>query len=269
MIPFTIDQFLNVFARYNVAVWPAQIVLYAIALCAIGLALQRSRDFSRSINCLLSVLWLWSGIVYQLIFFSRINNAAYLFGALFIVQSFLFIYAGVVKRKMALSFFPGSYGTIGGLFFIYALVIYPVLSYKLGHRYPMTPTLGVPCPTIIFTFGMFLWSRRKVPFHIMIIPLLWSLVGISAALSLGMKEDFGLAIAGLSGFLLIVQQNRKGRVSDGLIGPRDAECSEPELSRQSNVDRRWQAAAAMHGGDTEKAQRIQMVTNRGRKNLEG
>jgi hypothetical protein len=25
MIPFTVDQFLNVFARYNAAVWPAQI----------------------------------------------------------------------------------------------------------------------------------------------------------------------------------------------------------------------------------------------------
>ncbi|MFZ0750450.1 MAG: DUF6064 family protein, partial [Pyrinomonadaceae bacterium] len=77
MIPFTVDQFLNVFARYNEAVWPAQIVLYAIALCAIGLAIQRSSDFSRSIAFLLSVLWLWSGIVYHLIFFSRINPAAY------------------------------------------------------------------------------------------------------------------------------------------------------------------------------------------------
>lgn len=166
----------------------------------------------------MAVLWLWSGIVYQLVFFSRINQAAYLFGAFFIFQSLLFIYAGVLKRKISFSFSRSPYGIIGGLFFIYALLIYPVLSYKLGHRYPMTPTFGVPCPTIIFTFGMFLWSKREVPLRITIIPLLWSLIGFSAALSLGMKEDFGLVVAGISSFLFIVFRNRKQRASTGSIG---------------------------------------------------
>lgn len=219
MIPFTMEHFLEVFARYNVAVWPAQGVLYAIALCAIGLALQRTRNFSRNINCLLSVLWLWSGIVYHLIHFSRINPAAYLFGMLFIFQSFLFIYAGVLKGKISFSFSLTLHGIIGGLFFIYALVIYPVLSYRLGHRYPMTPTFGVPCPTIIFTFGMFLWTRRNVPLYLMVIPLLWSLIGLSAALSIGMKEDFGLVVAGVSSFFLIVLRNRKERASTRLVSP--------------------------------------------------
>ena len=209
MIPFTIDQFLNVFARYNVAVWPAQIILWAIALFAIGLALQRSRDFSRSISCLLSVLWLWSGIVYHLIFFSRVNQAAYLFGAVFVFQSCLFIYVGVVKTDLSFGFVPNSQGIIGGLFFIYALVIYPILGYKLGHIYPTAPTFGVPCPVTIFTFGMLLWSRQKLPLYMAIIPMLWSMVGFSAAWSLGMTEDFGLVVAGVSGFLLIICQKLK------------------------------------------------------------
>lgn len=219
MIPFTVEQFLDVFARYNAGVWPAQIVLYGIALLAIGLTIQRSGDFSRSIACLLSVLWLWSGIVYHLIFFSRINSAAFIFGGLFTFQSCLFIYAGVWKRKLSFSISLTPYGIIGGLFIVYALVIYPVLSYKLGHRYPMTPTFGVPCPTIIFTFGMFLWTRRNVPLYLMVIPLLWSLIGLSAALSLGMKEDFGLVVAGVASFLLIVRRNRRARASTWLVGP--------------------------------------------------
>jgi hypothetical protein len=219
MIPFTVEQFLDVFARYNVAVWPAQVVLYAVALCAIGLAIQRSGNFSRSIAGLLSVLWLWSGIVYQLIFFSSINRAAYIFGGLFIFQSCLFIYAGVLKRKLSFGISLTPYGIIGGLFIVYALVMYPVLSYKLGHRYPMTPTFGVPCPTIIFTFGMFLWTRRNVPVYLIVIPLLWSLIGLSAALSIGMKEDFGLVVAGVSSFLLIVWRNRRARASTLIVSP--------------------------------------------------
>lgn len=219
MIPFTAEQFLDVFARYNVAVWPAQIVLYAFALSAIGLALQRSSDFSRSIACLLSVLWLWSGIVYHLIFFSRVNGAAYIFGGLFIFQSCLFIYAGVWKRNLLFGFSRTSYEIIGMLFFIYALLIYPVLSYKFGHRYPMAPTFGVPCPATIFTFGMFLWTRRNVPLYLMVIPLLWSLIGLSAALSMGMKEDFGLVVAGVTSFLLIARRNRSARASTWLVSP--------------------------------------------------
>jgi hypothetical protein len=218
MMPFTVEQFLDVFARYNVAVWPAQIGLYAVALYAIGLALQRSGNFSRSIACLLSVLWLWSGVVYHLIFFSRINRAAYMFGGLFIFQSCLFIYAGVLKRKLSLGISLTPYGIVGGLFIVYALVIYPVLSYKLGHRYPMTPTFGVPCPTIIFTFGMFLWTRRQVPLYLTIIPLLWALLGLSAALSIGMKEDFALVVAGVSSFFLIVRRNRRERAT-WLVSP--------------------------------------------------
>ena len=218
-MPFTLEQFLDVFTRYNLAVWPAQIVLYVVALCAIGLARQRSRDFSRSIACLLSFLWLWSGIIYHLIFFSRINNAAYIFGGLFIFQSCLFIYAGVWKRRLSFSISPTPYEIVGGLFVVYALVIYPVLSYKFGHRYPMTPTFGVPCPMTIFTFGIFLWTRRSVPLYLMVIPLLWSLIGLSAALSIAMTEDFGLVVAGVSSFFLIVRRNRRERASSWLVGP--------------------------------------------------
>jgi hypothetical protein len=219
MIPFTGEQFLEVFARYNEVVWPAQIVLYVVALCAISLVLQRSSDFSRSIACLLSVLWIWSGIVYHLIFFSRINGAAFIFGMLFIFQAFLFIYAGGLKRKLLFSISLTPDGIIGALFIIYALVIYPVLSYQLGHRYPMTPTFGVPCPSTIFTFGMFLWTSRNVPLYLMVIPLLWSLIGLSAALSIGMKEDFGLVVAGVFSFLLIVRRNRRARDFKWLAGP--------------------------------------------------
>ena len=37
MIPFTVDQFLNVFEQYNVAVWLAQVFLYTIGMFAISL----------------------------------------------------------------------------------------------------------------------------------------------------------------------------------------------------------------------------------------
>lgn len=76
MIPFTVDQFLNVFEQYNVAVWPAQVFLYTIGMFAISLVLSRKSDFSRIVSLILSLFWIWMGIVYHLWFFSAINKAA-------------------------------------------------------------------------------------------------------------------------------------------------------------------------------------------------
>ena len=48
------------------------------------------------------------------------------------------------------------------------------------------PLFGVaPCPTTIFTIGMLLLARGGWVVWLSIIPLLWSLVGLAAALQLG------------------------------------------------------------------------------------
>ncbi len=41
--PFTIEQFLEVFATYNAAIWPAQIIAYALRLMAVAAVLSRTR----------------------------------------------------------------------------------------------------------------------------------------------------------------------------------------------------------------------------------
>ena len=94
---------------------------------------------------------------------------------------------------------------------LYALLIYPVLGSMLGHVYPQSPTFGLPCPTTIFTFGILLWTDKQVPIPVLIIPFLWSIIGFTAALSLGITEDTGLLIAGVVSTLLIVLRNRAAK----------------------------------------------------------
>ncbi len=36
MLPFTLEQFLNVFATYNKAIWPAQILAYVLGAVAVA-----------------------------------------------------------------------------------------------------------------------------------------------------------------------------------------------------------------------------------------
>jgi hypothetical protein len=208
-LPFSVEQFLGIFQAYNNAIWPMQIFLNSLAIIAIILVVKKTSFSNKIVSAILGFLWLWTGVVYHLIYFSSINNAAYVFGTLCVIQGLIFFFAGLYKPDLSFRFQSNVQCIIGGIFILYALVIYPILGYLLGHVYPAAPTFGAPCPTTIFTFGLLLWTDRIFPKYILIIPLLWSIVGFSAALSLTIREDVGLLIAGLLGTLLILL--RRGR----------------------------------------------------------
>jgi hypothetical protein len=208
-MPFTVDQFMEVFKIYNLSVWPAQIFLNILALSMVFFAVRKHRLTDRINSGILGFLWLWIGIVYHLIYFTAINKAAYIFGPLFIIQAFIFVYAGILKNRLSFNYQGNIYAASGAVFVVYALLIYPLLGYFLGHIYPESPTFGLPCPTTIFTFGILLWTDRKVPKYVLVIPLLWSVIGFSAAINLGVREDYGLLIAGVLGSLLLWLRDRK------------------------------------------------------------
>ena len=160
-----------------------------------------------TVALILVALWLWTGVVYHLIFFSSINPAAYLFGSLCIVQAGIFLFHWVVSDRMAISPAGDAAGFIGTVLIVFALVVYPALGYVFGRTYPYSPTFGAPCPTTIFTFGILLWDRDRVPVHVIAIPFIWSLIGFTAALSLTIYEDMGLLVAGLSCVSIIAWRN--------------------------------------------------------------
>ena len=115
----------------------------------------------------------------------------------------------MIKKLVGFSLTQDRYTLIGLVFIVYALVIYPIIGTVAGHGYPRLPTFGLPCPTTIFTFGFFLMADKKFPLPLLVIPLLWSMIGFFAALSLGITEDDMLLVAGVVGTALIIMKNRK------------------------------------------------------------
>lgn len=211
-LPFTLEQFLGVFARYNETIWPAPILLNALALASLmlagySMACRRLPRIDRLITGFLGLLWIWTGLVYHLLFFAPINPAARIFGALFLVQGLAFL---VLAWRRPLVFRRTSRWrtALGAVILLYGLVLYPALGYLLGHRYPFAPTFGAPCPMVIFTFGLLLWTE-KVPRPLVIIPFLWSLLGFTAALALGIREDVGLLISGIIGTVVLMMPMRE------------------------------------------------------------
>lgn len=205
--PFSVEQFFEIFARYNQAVWPAQIVLNLLAVAAILLLFQRGRLRNPLISAVLSYLWGWMAIAYHLAFFTAINPAAWLFAALFLAGAIWFAWSGVVRSRLQFYARGGMRGWAGAAFLLFALMLYPLLGYLLGHRYPAVPTFGLPCPTTIFTIGMLLYAAPPVPKSVFVVPLLWSAIGSVAAFQLGVLQDLGLLVAGVAGLAAVFRPN--------------------------------------------------------------
>ena len=192
-MPFSTEEFFKVFERYNLAVYPIQGLFLLLAIVILLLVTRTHRWASVVIACILSFFWIWMGMVYHIGFFSRINPAAYFFGAVFILQAILLVVFG---SKMSFRTTSPSHDLVAYTCIGYGLILYPIFGYANGHVYPSSPTFGLPCPTTIFTLGILLLADRT-PRVIFLIPFLWSLVGTLAAFYMGVYEDFGLLAMGL------------------------------------------------------------------------
>ena len=202
-LPFSTEQFYGVFNDYNATLWPAQLCLLALAGLAVVLVLRLRRWSGAAVSAILAFLWAWMGLAYHLAFFTSISPPAYAFAAVFVAGALVFLWQGVVRRRLEFEWTAGARGMTGLLLVVYALVVYPAWSYFDGRPYLDTPTFGLPCPTTIFTMGLLACLKQPYPRSIFVVPILWSLVGVQAALLLAVPQDLALAVVAVVGLVLL------------------------------------------------------------------
>ena len=213
-LPFTSEQFYGVFSRYNTAVWPAQVMLVALAVVAVVLAAVPRRWSGAGISAILAFLWAWLGLVYHLTFFTAINSGAYAFAGISLAGAVVFFLQGVLRRKLEFRVVRSSRTVVGLVLIVFALVVYPVWSHYAGHLYPAVPSFGLPCPTTLFTVGVLAFLVAPYPRSPFVVPLLWCFVGVQAAFFLGVPQDSGLAVAGLVGIVLFARPRASAAIPD-------------------------------------------------------
>lgn len=210
-MPFTIADFLAVFASYNAAIWPIQIVAYGLGLVMASAFVVQSHALMQLGFSGLAILWAVNGIAYHLMFFAPINPIAPVFAAFFVLQAVLLLASAIQPGDLRLR--PRrDFRSIAGLVtIVYALAVYPVLGIWAGHGLMAGPMFGVaPCPATIFTLGMLMIACGRRVVWLSIIPVLWSLIGLSAAIHLGIPEDLGMPIAGASLVALLAAASWQG-----------------------------------------------------------
>ena len=195
MLPFTHPQFVFVFSLYNAAIWPLQPIVHGAGLAMLALLLRPSRRRDAANAVLLAAMWIWTGLVYQIGFFSRINPAALAFGALFVLQGALLIEAAL-HGSLAFATSVGLRAASGWALLVYSILVYPLLGAVAGDGYFDSPAFGLtPCPVTLTTVGMLLLAARPVPRRLYVIPVAWAFVGGSAAVLLHMPQDWVLLLA--------------------------------------------------------------------------
>ncbi|WP_339034021.1 DUF6064 family protein [Bradyrhizobium symbiodeficiens] len=214
MLPFTLEQFLNVFATYNKAIWPAQILAYVLGAVAVAALFRKGRASDRIVSAILGLMWLSTGILYHGVFFSSINKAAFAFGALFVAEGAALLYTGIVRDGLRFAINDGFRAAIGAGFILYASLVYPLIGIATGHPWPTLPMFGVsPCPVTIFTFGLLLMTTGRFSYWLLVIPFIWSVIGGSAAILLDVRQDWLLLVSGFIAVPILVVGNRHARAA--------------------------------------------------------
>jgi hypothetical protein len=206
MLSFSLEEFLVVLESYNLDIWPLQIITYALILLVLFISLKPTKYSPKIILAALSFFWLSTGIVFCFIYWAPSHIFGYIFGICCTAQGLLFLYS-LIKSDITITSPDKTNMLIGILFILYAMIGYQILGYYLDHIYPKFFAVGlVPCPTTIFTLGLFVIINTKIPIKYVAIPFVISLGGFLAAYN-GIYEDIGLIILGVWGSILIIKRN--------------------------------------------------------------
>jgi hypothetical protein len=208
-MPFTTEQFFDVFREYNSSVFPFQIIIPVLSLVIIFILRLRNRNIVKITGGFLSLLWIWIGYIYHIRFFSGINNAAYIFGALFVIQGILFFIEFIFRNKIELNFENKFNNYTAYILLLFGVILYPAIGLITGKSLDITITMGLPCPSVIYTFGILIFAGKSLPKYLLIIPVLWAFIGFFAALKFGVYQDIALPVSAILTITIIYSLNKK------------------------------------------------------------
>ncbi len=209
MLPYTVEVLFALFDEYNKAIRPLQGVALFLTAGVLMLALRSRENRSRIIVAILAAGWLWTGVVFHLVYFTELNFAAPAYGIVFILQGILLFWTGVYRNRDSIRFQrkPASYAS-AAIFILTALIL-PVIDWHHGLSWTEARfALLAPGATAGLTLGLLMMVDRRPPLWVGAIPVLWTTVAGAHAAVLGIYQDIALTAAGLVALFWLVARAR-------------------------------------------------------------
>jgi hypothetical protein len=210
MLPFSPEVYLRLLEDYNSTIWPAQIIAAGLGCLALLLIFKPRQGSGRWIAALLAGAWVWTGAVYHVMYLAPLNWAAWISGALFVLQGGLLAWTGAWRRRLAFRLIHNWRGWIGLLFGGLALFALPIAGAVTDPGWSRVPVTGLASsPTTLFTLGLLLLVEGRVPIRLLLIPALWSFSAAATAWQLHLPQDLILPVAAIAAVGLAFAANRR------------------------------------------------------------
>jgi hypothetical protein len=186
----TTDDFWEIIGRYNVETTYLQFIF---SFLVIGVLLFSFFKQNHLIDIFLKSLFSTAFFFVGIYFFLVIDKSftAMIFGPYFILTGLLFSLDLLNSKSQFQQITPFQ-------LLLYVLVLlYPAISYALGHKYPQQVLYISPCP--ITSFALITYCRLNKRSDLLnLLLILWGLTGVKAFI-FDVKEDLILLIVGTYG----------------------------------------------------------------------
>ena len=201
----------HLFGRGGQFLLPTWVTAYVLAVAAILLVAWRTRLSGRIVSGILALMWLFLGAYYSLEAFPPSHWLNSIPAVLFLAEGILLMAFGVLRDRLFYRLRVDVYTITGAILVVYTLVIYPVLANNPGWGYYASGIdTFAPHTAPVFTLGILLWVVRKVPWYLILIPLVWLLLHLLLeGVLTGYWEDIGLCVVGFVGIALLFIRNRR------------------------------------------------------------
>jgi len=193
-----VNIFWEIIGKYNNKTIIVQIILFVLGLFAFFLSYTGRIKWI--IKFTLGIFILFIGIVYFGYYGTEIIQKYFAF-PLFIISGLLFIFESIKNKQDIL----GKFDKIQFILLILYL-LYPLISFILGNRFPKMVTYIMPCP--IISVSIVIYSAYKIKNKLLLVCMtLWGLTGVKAFVA-NAYEDIILLICGIYCIYVLINQIR-------------------------------------------------------------
>lgn len=204
------EEFYQAFASYNSTWLPVLGIIWVLLLISTVLVFVRpNRQTNSLIKALIAVSFLWSGVV----FFPLYMTVVALPGAVTSLAIGILFAIDAFRNRIAIHLPEGGwlrYVTI--ILVVWALGVYTLTGYAIGHPYPQGPLPVAPCPLTILSIALIstymdTLQKDRWPFTLLFVLLIWwgFFSGLGASFLYGFYTDLTLFLAGLYGLFMLAR----------------------------------------------------------------
>ena len=198
------QSFWNVIGHYNQDTVIIQIIL--LVFIAFAIILERTSIKISLVKIVLGIANLFIGVVF-FGFYGTKPIQKFFALPLYIICGTLFLYEAWRNKTDRLNKFH-----FFQIILLVLYVLYPIISYIFGNRFPQMVTHIMPCPIVSLSIAIYASYSRKNRLLLLLLTI-WGLTGIKSVV-FSAYEDIILFICGIYGVYLLAKEikcNRVGR----------------------------------------------------------